>query len=191
MIKKYFSISLCLVALLATAPVLAQEKDMSAGEESQMPAFGPPEEMKSVAVMVGDWTFKGEARMSPDADWMPIEATASIEYAVGGAALLMEYEGPMMGMTMKGLSLTCFDRETGHWQETWVDNFSGRLSLYTGTFENGEFVTAGKDLMGGKEYFSRNTTFNITDTSFEWTMENSDDGEAWYVSMRGTYTKKQ
>jgi hypothetical protein len=190
MLRKRLILTTVLTGLMLVAAAMAQEGKPAPSQEMEMPTFGPPEEMKALAPMVGTWHYAGEMRMGPESDWMPHEATTVFSYVAGGAALQMEFTGPMMGMTMYGVGLNSFDRETGLWQGTWVDNFAGRLSLYTGTFEDGRLSLSGTDLMGGKEIFSRQTSFNITDSTFEWMMENSDDGKVWYISMRGTYTKQ-
>lgn len=179
---------LALVALLA-ALVAAQEEGMVTGEQT-MPQFGPPEEIKQCAAMVGEWHYVGQMKMSPEADWVNHEAEASYEYVCGGAVLQMTFTGMMMGMEMKGLSLTTYDRETKMWQSTWVDNFTGRTSMYTGTFEDGKLSVAGEDLMGGQKMYTRTTSYDITDKEFKWMMENSMDGQNWFISMRGVYSKK-
>jgi hypothetical protein len=93
-------------------------------------------------------------------------------------------------MPHHGLGLMAFDRETGQWQETWVDNFSARISLYTGKHMEGKHVVSGTDMYKGEKMYTRMTSSNFTDTSYDWMMENSMDGENWYTSMKGTYTKQ-
>ena len=54
-------------------------------------------------------------------------------------------------------------------------------------------VFAGEDVMpGGEKVRSRVTSYNISDTTYDWMMEMSnDDGQTWYTSMKATYTKRQ
>lgn len=177
-----------LVALVAGLPALAQQKGDSA--MPQMPPFGPPAEMQQVAKFIGTWKFQGEMRMDPTREWTKNEATCVFSYVAGGAALQMEYSGPMMGMEMKGLSLTGFDRESGKWQSVWTDNLAGRISYYEGDFKDGKLVVSGKELMQGMTMFSRTTFYDITDKTIQWTMESSMDGQTWAAVMRGTYTKQ-
>jgi hypothetical protein len=167
--------------------VSAQEGMEDAGQP--MPEMGPPQQIKDMAFMIGDWTYKGRMRMSPDAEWIEHEAKVVYSYVAGGAALQMEYTGEMLGMEMKGLGLTTYDRETGEWQDIWVDNFGARISLYTGKDEGDKRVASGKDLMEGQVIYTRVTSYDITPVEFKWTMENSTDGKNWYISMEGVYTK--
>jgi hypothetical protein len=177
-----------MVMLAWTLPVFAQE-DSSAGQTEQ-PPMGPPEEIKLLEPMVGNWTFKGEMIAHPGAEPEPLEATAVIAYVCGGAALQFEYTGDMMGMTLHGLSLTTYNSETAEWQEVWTDNFGGRFSIYSGTFEDGRLVVGGTELHMGQTMHSRITRWDMTEASFQWQMETSMDGEEWSVSMSGTYTKQ-
>jgi hypothetical protein len=169
--------------------ISAQEGMEEAGQP--MPEMGPPQQIKDMAFMVGDWTYKGRMRMTPDDEWIEHEAKVTNSYVAGGAALQMEYSGAMMGMEMHGLGLTTYDRETGEWQDMWVDNFGARISLYTGKDEGDKRVSSGKDFMGGQVIYTRVTSYDITPTEFKWQMENSTDGENWYTSMEGVYTKNK
>ena len=182
-------VMMILLAVLVTGlPVLAQQKGDSA--MPQMPSFGPPAEMQQVAKFVGTWKFQGEMRMDPTKEWTKSEATCVFSYVAGGAALQMEYTGPMMGMEMKGLGLTGFDRETGKWQSIWTDNLAGRISYYEGDFKDGKLVVTGKDTMQGMTMYTRMTDYDITDKTIQWMMESSMDGQTWAPVMRGTYTKQ-
>jgi len=179
-----------LLVLVAAASAFAQE-DTTATKEQEVPPMGPPEQMKEVAGMVGDWHYKGEFRMDPKAEsWMPQEAEIVYSLVAGGAALQMDYTGPIMGMDFHGLSLTSYDREKAEWQEIWVDNIAGRITTYTGQFEDGKLVMTGEDYYQGQPMYIRMVNYDMTDTSFKLEMESSIDGENWYVSMRGEYTRK-
>ncbi|MEW5795061.1 MAG: DUF1579 family protein [Candidatus Zixiibacteriota bacterium] len=187
--KSVFNIIMIVLAATVPAlPVLAQHEGH--GETQEMHAFGPPAEMKQVAGFVGSWKYQGEMRMDPNAEWTKHDAAAVFTLVCGGAALQMDFTGNMMGMEMKGLSLTGFDRETGKWQGIWTDNFAGRMSYYEGDFMDGRLVHSGKDLMQGMTMFTRTTYYDITDKTMNWMMENSMDGQTWFVSMRGTYTRQ-
>ena len=179
---------LALKALLASVAVAQDEGMMN--EEGQMPEMGPPKELQELAPMVGKWHYAGQYKMSPEADWVAHEAEASFEFVCGGAAMQMDMTGMMMGMEFHGMGLNTYDRETKMWQESWLDNFGARLSMYTGTFEEGKIVMSGEDLMAGQKMYTRTTTYDITDKEFKWMMENSMDGENWFISMRGVYTKE-
>jgi len=180
---------LALTGIALCVPVLAQETADSAAP--QMPPMGPPPELQQLAKMVGTWDYAGEARMTPDAPWMPHTAAAVNAFVCGGAAYQSDFIGPIMGMEMKGLGLTTFDRESGKWQTIWTDNMAARISYYEGDFKDGKLVFSGQDKMQGQTIHTRVTYSDITDTTHKFLMENSMDGQTWFESMRGTYTKKQ
>jgi hypothetical protein len=169
---------------------LAAEEPQSE-ETGQMPEMGPPQQITDMAYLVGEWTFKGRVRMEPESPWQDSEATVKCSYIAGGCAIQTEYYSMIMGMEMHGLGIMAYDRETKMWQETWVDNLAAHISYYTGEEQEGKRVVSGIEYWGGLKYFARNTTYDITDTEYKWTMENSLDGENWYVSMEGVYTKKK
>ena len=165
---------------------------MAWAADEDMPPMGPPEEMKMVAPMVGAWDVAMTARMAPDQPWEESNGSCTYEMILDGSALLQKFEGSMGGMPFSGESLMCFNRETKKWQVTWIDNMACMLSIYEGKMKDGQMVVSGEDMWQGIKFLSRNTTFNITDTRFEWTMENSmDGGKTWYESMKSVYTKKK
>jgi hypothetical protein len=188
--KKVSVMTILALAVLALGvPVFAQETADSAAP--QMPPMGPPAELQQMAKMAGSWDYAGEMRMSPDAPWTPHTAYNVNSFVCGGAAFQTDFTGPMMGMEMKGLGLTMYDRETGKWQTIWIDNIAARISYYEGDFKDGKLVFSGQDKMQGQTMYTRITYFDITDTTHKFLMENSMDGQTWFVSMQGTYTKKQ
>jgi hypothetical protein len=176
------------VGLALCMPVFAQET----GEDAvpQMPQMGPPAELQPLAKLAGTWDYAGEVRMGPDAAWMPHAATSVNSFTCGGAVFQTDFTSSVMGMEMKGLSLITYDRETKKWQTIWTDNIAARISYYEGEFKEGKLVFSGQDLVQGQTMYSRFTYQDITDTTHKFIMENSLDGQAWYVSMQGTYTKQ-
>ncbi|MCX6835991.1 MAG: DUF1579 family protein [candidate division Zixibacteria bacterium] len=180
---------LAALGLALSVPVLAQQAGDSAAQK--MPPMGPPPELQQLARMVGTWDYTGEVRMGPDSPPMPHTAVSINSFTCGGAAFQSDFSSTIMGMGMKGLQLTTFDRETGKWQTTWIDNFGARISYYEGDFKDGKLVFTGQDKMQGQTIHSRFTFSDITDTSHKYLMENSMDGQSWYTSMQGTYTKQK
>jgi len=130
-------------------------------------------------------------RMDPEADFVPLEGVAEYAYIAGGACLQMIYSSSMNGMPFNGVGHTTFNRETGEWMDTWTDDMSGSMSVYTGTKKDGKMVLMGEDHYQGKSVLTRLTTTFDTETSFKWQMEHSyDGGETWAVQMVSDYTKK-
>lgn len=184
-------ISIILAGCLLTGLAMAQSQ-AEAEVKGEMPPMGPPEEMKQLEKMVGVWKVAGEMIMDPtNPEPMPFTATAEFEYDLGGAVMEMEYTSEMMGTPYIGVSLTTWDRERQVWQDSWVDNLNCRQMIMTGHEKDGQRVMTGTDIYMGTEYLLRNTSYNMTDTSFDWKMEQSmDGGETWFTSMTATYTKQ-
>ena len=157
----------------------------------EMPV-GPPEEMKQLAWLEGDWDVVMEFKEGDTVEvWTKSEGTCHYQYILGGGAMQMEYKSEYMQMPFEGLGIECFDRETGHWQTVWLDNMGCRVSVMTGRRGDGKSVYTGQDIWQGQKYMSRMSTFDETETSFNWTMEMSTDGgKTWVPNGRATYTKK-
>ena len=180
-----------LMAIVCVAVAVTAQEDKPAGQ----PAFemGAPTQMKQVAFMIGIWDVSMQYRMSPEAPWMEDDAVNTNNLILDGCVLESDFEGDMNGTPMKGISMTTYNRGLGEWQTMWTDNFGMGISLYTGGFADGKMVFAGEDVMpGGEKVRSRVTSYNISDTTYDWMMEMSnDDGQTWYTSMKATYTKRQ
>jgi len=179
-----------LVVLLMGITAMAQE-EKPAGEPAM--EMGAPAQVKQVAFMIGIWDVSMQYRMSPEAPWTEADAVNTNNMILDGCVLESVLEGDMDGMPMKGIGMTTYSRGLGKWQTMWTDNMGMGISLYTGGFADGKMVFAGQDMMpGGVKMLSRVTSYNITDTTYDWMMENSmDDGQTWYTSMKATYTKRQ
>ncbi len=192
--KKLKLMLACCALMLCAAVAIAEDPAAPAG----MPEMGPPKEMQQLATLVGTWDVASKFNMSQDPavpQWMESKAVATYSYSADGAVMLCDYSGdPMMtGMPpFKGLMLQAWDRELKQWQATWVDNMSGRISIYTGTDDGKQLVMVGEDRMMGMVFLSRMTVFNRTDTSYEWKMEASmDGGKTWIDSGVAKYTKRK
>lgn len=185
--KKNLIISILTVFLMTALLVSAQEEEMGG-----MPPMGPPEEMKELAWLTGEWDVAMSWRMTPDGEWMASKGVATYSMVLEGSTLQMEYSGSDMPMPFVGLMLQTYDRVAGHFQSVWVDNMSARMSYYTGNKEGEKMVLSGEEIMpDGSTALARVTTFNHTETSFDWTMEMSGDGgKTWWTSGKATYTKK-
>jgi hypothetical protein len=178
------------LALVFAAVTGFSQDDSLKQTGDQLPELGPPPQIKTLAFMEGDWIFKGRMRTDPNSEWVENEGKATMSYVAGGGAIMMEYSSTMMGMEMRGVGLTAYDRELGEWQDAWIDNIASRISVYTGKDQDGKKVVSGKDMMGGQTAYTRITTYEMTATVFKWMMEMSTDGESWFVTMEGEYTKQ-
>lgn len=180
-----------LTAMLALAAGATAQDEKPAGQPAM--EMGAPAEMKQVEFMVGIWDVSMQYRMSPEGEWMEATAVNTNNFILDGCVLESDFEGDMGGMPMHGISMTTYSRGLGQWQTMWTDNVGMGISLYTGGFADGKMVFGGTDVMpDGTKMRARVTSYNITDTSYDWMMEMSmDEGQTWYASMKAKYTKRQ
>ncbi len=189
------STGIILIALiLIFAAASANGQDTKGTPTQAGTSFGPPEELKLAAYLVGTWDFTARMRMTPtDSNWMSSSGTAKYEYVVGGAALMMTVNQPMMGWTMQSGSFLCYDRQSKMWQLAYVDNMSAHLSTYTGTRTADGWVYQGTGRqMGTVAMLDRVTILNESPTSYDWKLEmSSDNGATWSVFATAKYTKQK
>lgn len=165
----------------------------SAAVSAQEMPTGPPEEMKQLAWLVGEWDVDMDMNMGDTVEsWVNSKGTCTYQYVLGGYALSFRYESEFMGNPFIGLGTECYDRETGNWQMSWIDNMAGRMNLYTGALGDNKAVFTGTDVWQGQEYLARLTTYDETDAKFMWMVEMSTDGgKSWAITGKATYTKKK
>ncbi len=177
--------------LILSTQVFAGEAEEALTQElSQM---GPPAEMKQVEYLIGTWDYSWKMKVNPaDTIWVESIGTEKYESVYGGAALQFTNSQVMMGMPFVAGGLMCYDRETKKWQMTWTDNFSARISLYTGTRTADGSVFEGTETMNGVATLYRMTVSKLTPTGFDWTGEmSSDNGKTWVVWGLAKYTKRK
>ena len=188
---KKITILFLALALVAVGVYLPAQNEQPAEEE--MPPMGPPPEMQEVNGLVGNWDVVMKSKWDPnDTAWTETKGVCEYKLIAGGAALMMDYKGEMMGMPFLGISVQCFDRETGKWQSIWTDNVGARISVYEGVKEGDKLVMIGEELWQGQKALGRLTTYNHTDDSFDWLMESSyDNGETFVVTATARYTRRR
>jgi len=187
--KKLMILFLALTLVAAGVSLLAQREQPVEGE---MPPMGPPPEMQELTGLVGTWEVVMKSKWDPnDTAWTETKGVCEFKMVAGGAVLMMDYKGEMMGMPFLGVSVQCFDRETGKWQSAWTDNLGARISVYEGVKEGDKLVMVGEELWQGQKSLGRISTYNLTDNSFDWMMESSyDGGETFAVMATAKYTQR-
>jgi hypothetical protein len=188
-VKRMIVVTVILSGLLMQyTAVLATD---SVKTEIPIMATGAPPEMQQIAMLEGTWDAATQMRMGPEAPWIEAKTVCIYKMVLDGCALEQTCTGEMAGMQVKGTGLTCFNRGSGKWQSSWIDNTMAGLSLYEGDFKDGRMVVSGVDKMPGMTVLSRITTFNITPTRFDWLVENSfDNGATWVETMKAVCTKR-
>lgn len=186
--KRWVLFAAMLVGLSVAGPLWAAD---SASAEIPMMTVDAPPEMKQAAMLEGAWDVVMQMRMSAEAPWTETRGVCIYKMVLDGCALEQTITADVGGMAMTGTGLTCFNRGSGKWQTSWIDNLSAGTSLYEGDFKDGRMVVAGVDKFPGMTMLSRITTYDIMPTKFDWLAESSfDNGATWVEVMRAVFTRK-
>jgi len=92
------------------------------------------------------------------------------------------------GTPLKGRSVSMYDRASGRWKQTWVDN-SGDYLDFTGGLEDGRMVFAREAQRDGKPFRQRMVFEGVKRESLRWLWQRSDDGgrtwkTLWEIAYR-------
>ncbi|GAB5379373.1 MAG: hypothetical protein Alis3KO_13600 [Aliiglaciecola sp.] len=113
----------------------------------------------------------------------------TISKQLGNCILKEDYSTPS-GYT--GQSFNIYDRISGQWHQTWVDNTGLLLSLY-GQLEGNAMVLQGKGKNPqGQDILHRITWTPVPDGSVRQHWESStDEGKSWSTLFDGKYVKRK
>lgn len=184
-------LSLVEIGVFTSVPARADEStDATTAAEGMLP-MGPPPEIQQQGYLVGTWDVASQMRMDPDSAYTPFPGVATYSYVAGGSCLEMNFTAEFLGMPFVGVGHSAYNRDTGEWVETWVDNLGGYMSVYRGKMADGKKVLRGQDYMAGEVWESRITISDSTPTHFNWQLEHSrDGGKTWAVYLKSVYTKR-
>lgn len=137
---------------------------------------------------VGKWDLTWE-----DADGTTAHGTNHIERVLNGKVIKENFEaqtGAFEGYIGKSYSVYQPQFET--WKQTWVDNQGGYLD-FTGDFNGNKRIFKRKGMNPqGKEMLQRMVFYDITENSFTWDWEISeDDGDTWQLRWRIYYERAE
>ncbi len=118
-----------------------------------------------------------------------VHATNTITKDLDGCVIYEHFKDP--SSKMNGNSWSMYNTQTKKWQQTWVDNQGGYITL-TGVFENNImalYTEAKLDSKGIKRQY-RMLYNNITKNSFDWNWDTTvDEGKTWQSSWKIHYEK--
>ena len=165
------------------------EDKMDSMEDMEM---GAPPQMKELAYLEGDWNAEMEwIDMQDPNKWNKSKGSGTYNYVLDGCAIECHFQSEMMGMPFTGYMIISYDRDTGQWQQMWIDTIGGKMSFYKGKKADGKTILMGEETWYGKTFITRTVVFDETDTSFNWEMDQSSDGGKTWVPMgKAVYKKK-
>jgi hypothetical protein len=138
------------------------------------------EEARQFDFWLGDWnlTWENDGK-----------GTNRITKELDGCVIHENFDGTP-AISLKGISVSTFDVQSGQWKQTWVDNWGGYLDL-VGGMGDGKMILARDTTIEGKPVKQRMVFYNIAEDELDWNWERSDDnGETWKVLWKIHYERK-
>lgn len=146
----------------------------------------PPEEYFDF--WIGEWTLTWE-----DPDGSTGTGFNKVERVLNDAVIKENFEGQTGAYAgYIGKSYSVYQRASGEWKQTWVDNSGGYLD-FTGEFDGDRrlFTRTGTD-QNGDPIKQRMVFYDIREDSFTWDWEVSrDDGQSWTLNWRIQYERAE
>jgi tetratricopeptide (TPR) repeat protein len=131
---------------------------------------------RSFDFWIGDWEARTEDGV--------LQGHNRIERLLGGAAILERWTG---ATGFRGTSLNRYDRRTGTWRQTWVDDQGDITEFEDGTVRDGRLTFGALDADGGRH---RLTFEDRGPDAFRQLAERSDDGgRTWTVEYDFRYRR--
>ena len=161
-----------LLAVLAAPPG-------ARGQQAGSPRCAAPE-YRQFDFWLGEWEVRNPSGA--------VVGTNSITADLGGSVLREHWRG---GGGSTGRSFNIYDRSTGSWHQTWVDN-SGLLLRLDGGLVDGAMVLRGETVgRDGSPSLQRITWTPGDDGNVRQLWESSSDaGATWSTVFDGTYVKQ-
>lgn len=167
-------------------------------ETTNAPLPEPDAAMQELGWFIGEWDVVSRMLMDADNDeWLEEELRTVHTYELGGHLIFEHFFGPLGGAPFEAWSLRTYDVNTGIWQQRWVDTSPGHFAHWQGSFDAeantftgyaARFLDDRGNIEGSvavREIFD-----NITDESFSWRFERTNDGgETWFVTWTLEYTR--
>lgn len=143
------------------------------------------EKMKEFEFWVGDWDLEWKS-----AEGKVQKGSNKIAWILGDCVLREEFDGGR-DLPLRGQSYSMYDKLSGSWKQTWVDNQGSYLD-FSGGVEDGRMILSRSFTnRAGKTIMQRMVFFNIARNSLEWNWENSaDGGKSWNLAWHIKYTRR-
>lgn len=142
---------------------------------------------------LGDWDLAGRMRVRPGVDeWRETRSTNSIRSIMNGCVTLERFENRTPG-AWAGMSVSSWNPHTRQWQQTWVDDQGGYITL-AGAFADGRMIliTPARALPSGDTAVNRMVFHDITGDRLQWDWEVSrDGGRNWEGMWTITYRRRK
>lgn len=160
-----------LVMIICSASAFAQD--------AQAPAPCSDPEFRQMDFWVGDW----------DLVWEGGKGRNVVTSDLGGCVITENFDGTPSS-PLKGTSVSTYNKRSGRWQQTWVDNQGSYLD-FTGGLVDSSMVLAREATIEGKTVHQRMVFYDIEPDALLWNWERSEDaGATWDVMWKIHYTRR-
>jgi len=156
-------------------------------------ASGPPKpgpEHAKLAYFVGKWVSEADMKPSAYGPGGKVTFTETCEWFSGNFALICHSEGPMLGTTIKELSIMSYDpgEKTYVYFET---NSMGENVFSRGTVDGDTWTWTGESKMNGQTIHSRFTLKRLSDDTSSYKFEMAAGSEPMALVMEGKQTRQK
>ncbi len=176
--------------LLVSFTSLATPETATRFDPGEM-AEGAPPELQHWGKLVGQWSTEGESLKRDGSGW---EHSGSADWdffwAFNGWGIQDNYTSPPLSEKLEdestrqhGINLRIYNPDTKQWVLTWLTTRSPVPSNFTAVSSDDSVVMMRDDKDANGNY-RRITFFDMTENSFEWKMEWSQDKESWLEVAR-------
>jgi hypothetical protein len=124
-----------------------------------------------------------------DARWEGGRGSNTVTSELDGSVVLERFDG-RPGTTLRGLSVSVFDRERDCWRQTWVDSHGGYLDFTGGVGDDGVMELRHEKLEDGIVVAFRMRFTEVKSESFVWLWERGAAEGAWTEQWRIQYTRR-
>jgi hypothetical protein len=121
--------------------------------------------------------------------WGDQQHGTNVITAVLNDQVILENFSGQPATSLADMSVSVFNRQSGKWQQTWVDNEAGYLD-FVGEFKGGQMVLQRTAEANGQRFLQRMVWYNIEYEQHDWNWERSDDnGATWQVVWKIHYAR--
>jgi hypothetical protein len=181
--------------LAAFLGILLTGVAMLSAQETTTNELPPPDEhMKEMEWFIGEWDVVSRMLMA-DGQWMEENVSSINTYVLNGHVILENFVGPLGGEPFEAWSLRKYNPVKGKWEQRWVDTSASGFADWTGSYADDQFIGHANRTLNEdgtiKASAVREVFYNITEDSFSWKFETTEDGgETWTETWTLEYTRK-
>lgn len=158
----------------------------------------PDPHMRELAWFIGEWHVQSRMLTDPANDrWLEETLHTRHTYELGGHLIFEHFFGPLNGEPFEAWSLRKYNPTSGKWEQRWVDTSPGGFANWLGSYDAASHTFTGYaqrfldddgQIKGDKAH--REIFDHITDDSFSWRFESTEDGgQTWRVGWTLEYRR--